>query len=160
MAALTQDRVTRKRGAAIRETLVIGTSNTTYVGAIGLRKNTTARLFTGSAATGRRIAGIVVRKDSTTNGNGAGTGVGNTSGTEKVIIEYGNEVSLNVKTAIRTNTSLGLNVFCSDDQTVGGTAVGTSAARIVVGQLRAWDASDKSTGWVAIGVFGPTNIAV
>ena len=161
MAAMTQDRVARKRGSgAIRETLVIGTSNTTYVGAIVNRRTTTARAFTATAATGRRIAGVVVRKDSTANGPGAGTGVGNASGTEKVIIEYGNEVLVGIKTAIRTNTSLGLNVFVSDDQTVGGTAVGTAAARVKAGILRAFEASDKSTGWLAVAVFGPTDIAV
>ncbi len=161
MAAMTQDRVARKRGSgAIRETFVIGTSNTTYVGAMVNRRNTTGRAFTATAATGRRIAGVVVRKDSTTDGFGAGTGVGNASGTQKVIVEYGNEVLMAIRTAIRTNTSLGLNVFISDDQTVGGTAVGTAAARVVAGRLTAFEASDKSTGWVAVAVFGPTNIAV
>lgn len=160
MAAMTQDRVARKRGAAMSESYVVGTSNTTYVGSLVNRRNTTARVFTGTAATGRKIAGVVVRKDSTTDGPGAGTGVGNASGTQKVLVEYGNEVLMGVKTAIRTNTSLGLNVFVADDQTVGGTAVGTAAARVKVGILRAFEASDKSTGWVAIAVFGPTDIAV
>lgn len=160
--ALTQDdiRTRLKRGAAIRESFVIGTSNTIYLGSIANRRSTTGRVFDGTAATGRRIAGIVVRKDSTTNGIGAGTGVGNASGTEKVIVEYGAEFLMKIKTAIRTNTSLGLNVFVADNETVGGTAVGTAAARVNAGRLTAFEASDKSTGWVAIAVFGPTNIAV
>ena len=82
------------------------------------------------------------------------------SGTQKALFEYGAEYLFTIKTAIRTNTSLGLNVFVADDDSVGGTAVGTAAARVVVGRLTAFEASDKSTGWVAVGVFGPTNIAV
>lgn len=160
MAALTQDRVTKPRGTYLVQDYTIGTSNTVYLGGIVHRKNVGGRVFAGTAATGRRIAGIVTRKDSTTDGPGAGTGVGNASGTQKVQVAYDGEFLLNVKTAIRTNTSLGLVVFCADDQTVGGTAVGTAAARVSVGILRAFEASDKSTGWVKVGAILPVNIAV
>ena len=160
MAALTQDVVRKKRGVGGRDTLAIATSITLYVGSLLNRRNTTGRALAATAATGRRILGVAQVLKSTTNGPSAGTGVGNASGTEEVEYEYGNEHLFTIKTAIRTNTSLGLNVFVIDDQTVGGTAAGTAAARVTVGVLRSWEASDKSTGWVAVGVFGPINIAV
>jgi hypothetical protein len=159
MAALTQDAIRRSRGTASMERGSIKTSSTIYIGSIVARANAGQRLVAGTAATGRRIAGVAVRFDGA-GGRTGGTGVGNAGGTEYCAYEYGNEHLFTIKTAIRTTTSLGLNVFIADDQTVGGTAVGTSAARVNVGRLVAFEASDKSTGWVAVGVFGPTNIAV
>jgi hypothetical protein len=160
MAALTQDAIRRSRGKGYREVLAIATSGTVYVGSLLNRRNTTGRAVAATAATGRRILGVAKMLNSTTNGPGAGTGVGVTGGGEEVEVEYGNEHLFAVKTAIRTNTSLGHNVFVADDNMVGGTAVGTAAARVVAGRLVAWEASDKSTAWVAVAVFGPTNIAV
>lgn len=160
MAALTQDVVRKSRGAGSREVVAIGTSSTLYVGSLLARRTTTGRAVAATAATGRRVLGVAKLLNSTTAGPSAGSGVGDTSGTQEVEYEYGNEHLFTIKTAIRTNTSLGLNVFVADDQTVGGTAVGTSAARVNVGRLVAFEASDKSTGWVAVAVFGPVNIAV
>jgi hypothetical protein len=160
MAALTQDVVRRSRGVGYREVLAIGTSATLFVGSLVARRNTTGRALAATAATGRRILGVAKVLNSTANGPSAGTGVGDTNGTQEVEVEYGNEHLFTIKTALRTNTTLGLNLFVSDDNLAAGTAVGTAAARVVIGRLVAWEASDKSTGWISVGVFGPTNIAV
>jgi hypothetical protein len=159
MAAQTQDVIRRSRGTASTERAAIATSSTVYVGSLLARRNTTGRALAATAATGRRVLGVAVQKVGA-QGPGGGTGVGVAGGTEYVKYEYGNEHLFTIKTAIRTNTSLGLNVFVIDDQTVGGTAAGTAAARVNAGRLVAFEASDKSTGWVAVAVFGPTNIAV
>lgn len=158
--ALSADKNRKARGAGQLTTVAIATSSTLYVGSLAARRNTTGRALAATAATGRRILGVVERLDSDVNGPGAGSGVGNTGGTQKALIRYLDERSFTIKTAIRTNTSLGLNVFVGDDDSVGGTAVGTAATHCVVGELVEWDASDKSTGWVAIRRFAGTDIAV
>lgn len=158
--ALSRDTNRKARGVGIEDTIAISTGATVYVGSLVCRVNTTGRASAATAATGRRILGVVERLDSTVNGSGAGTGVGNTSGTQIALIRYGDERYVAVKTAIRTNTSLGLNVFVADDNTVGGTAVGTAATHVSVGELTAWAETDKSAGWVAIRRFASTNIAV
>lgn len=159
MTALTQNTIRLTRGKAYRETVAIKTGSTVFEGSEACQINSTGRLVAASAATGRGYAGLVKRLDGP-NGPGTGTGVGNTAGTQKALIEYGNEHLVAIKTAIRTNTSLRLNVFMADDATVGGTAVGTAGTRKPMGELVEWEASDKSTGWVRARVFATTNIAV
>jgi len=158
--ALTEDKNRKARGSGQKLKVAIATSSTVYVGSLVCRRNTTGRCLAATAATGRRILGVVERLDSDADGPGSGTGVGNTGGTQYAMIRYLDERSFTVATAIRTNTSLGLNVFVSDDDKVCGTAAGTAGKRVAVGELVAWDASDKSTGWVAIRRFATTNIAV
>lgn len=158
--ALSRDTNRKARGAGQQMEVAIATGATLYVGSLAVRRNTTSRALAGTAATGRRILGVVEQLNSTVNGPGAGTGVGNTSGTEIAVIRYLDERRITVATAIRTNTSLGLNVFVADDDKVAGTAVGTAGTRVKVGQLVEWAETDKSAGWVAINRFGPTDIAV
>jgi hypothetical protein len=163
MTALSADKIRAQRGAQTEERAAIGTASTIYVGSLAFRRTTTGRIFAATAATGRRVAGVCVRLDGP-NGPGTGSGVGNTSGTQYAVFAYGGEWEMTIKTAIRTNTSLGLNVFAADDDVVAGTAVGTAGKRIVVGELIAWSSTtsttDKSKGWVAIRSFATTNIAV
>lgn len=158
MAAATQDRNRKSQRGTPQYTsrLAIKTSSRIYRGTMVNRLNAGGRAVAASAATGRRIAGVAIHFE----GGTVNTGLGVAGGTEFVTVESGRLYLADVKTAIRTTTSLGLNVFVADDQMVGGTAVGTAAARIVAGRLIEFEASDKSTAWVHIGVFGPTNIAV
>lgn len=158
--ALTRDTNRKARGTGIEETIAIGTAATLYIGSLAVRRTTTGRALAATAATGRRILGTVIRLDSDTNGPGAGSGVGNTAGTQKALVRYGHEARVTVATAIRTNTSLGLNVFIGDDDKVSGTAVGSAGTRVAAGRLMGWAETDKSAGWVALNVIGPTNIAV
>lgn len=156
MAALTQDKdVLTKGPAGIVRRFVITTSQKLYRGSVAMFDEDSGRAQEAAAATGMRIAGLV---ESFSGATGTGTGVA--GATEFAHVRSGCLALVNVLTAIRTTTSLGLNVFASDDQTVGGTAVGTSAARVIVGELVEFEASDKSTGWVALGVYAATNIAV
>lgn len=158
--ALSQDTIRARRGSGQQETVAIATGQTVVVGSLVIRSNASGRIRAGGAVAAHRVEGVVERLDSDANGKGAGTGVGNTSGTEKALIRYLDEHEMTIATAIRTNASLGLNVFISDDDTVAGTAVGTSAVRIPAGELVAFSADDKSKGWVAVRRFAPTNIAV
>lgn len=157
--ALTQDAIRKTRGTPQGEhKIAIQTSATLYVGSLVGRVESTGRAKAAAAATTERCVGLCVKLEGD---SGVGTGVGDAAGTEYAIVQYGMEALITVKTAIRTNTSLGLNVFVADDDQVGGTAVGTSATRNVVGELTAFEASDKSTGWVALGNYAPNgNIAV
>jgi hypothetical protein len=155
--ALTQDRNSaylKEVGGSYDYRGAITTAIRIYRGGLVCRKNT-GRFSAATAATGRRIAGVAVGFD-----GALATGLGVAGGTEYVKVRRNIPVLVNVKTAIRTTTSLGLAVFVSDDQTVGGTAVGTAAARVVAGPLLEFEASDKSTGWVLVGAIGYTAIAV
>lgn len=155
--ALSRDTVRKARGNGQIDILPIATNSTIYIGSLVQRANASGRAAAAAAGTARKIAGVAVEF---VGPNGVGTGVGNTSGTEYVRVKYLDEHLVAIKTAIRTNTSLGLNVFVADDETVGGTAVGTSATRVAVGELIRFEASNKSTGWVAVRRFATTNIAV
>lgn len=156
MTALSRDLSRKTRdGARPLNRVAIATGSKIYRGSLVARRNTTGRAVAASAATGRRILGLAVGFEGPT-----GTGTGNTGGTEYVQVEAYMPVLVDIRTAIRTNTALGLNVFISDDNTVGGTAVGTSAARVVAGELIEFEASNKSTGWVFLRRNASTNIAV
>ena len=159
MTALTADKSRITRGAgAIRDRLVIFTASTVYIGSLVNRLNAGGRAVAATAATGRRFAGLAVAFEGT---NQSGLGV--TAASEFVVIEYGRPAQCNIITAVRTNTSLGLNLFVSDDDSVAGTAVGSAGTRVVVGELLSWvdeTGTSKATGWVNIRVTGTTNIAV
>lgn len=148
MTALSAAKIRSIRGTVLgEERVAIGTGATLYLGSLANQVTTTGRVVAAAAATSRRFAGLVVKLEGA---SGVGTGVGNTSGTEYAVIQYGMEALVSIRTAKRTNTSLNLNVFISDDDTVGGTAVGTSAVRVAAGELVAFEASNKSTGWLAL----------
>lgn len=160
--ALTQDVIREARGAGLRDEIAIGTSNKIYVGGLVAIRRTTGRAVTATAATGRKIGGVCVAfagaySQATDNKGGA---TGNTGGTIRAVIEYGNEFEFDVATAIRTNTSIGLNVFIGADNQVAGTAVGTAGTRIKVGELVKFTNTAKSKAFVAVRRFAADNIAV
>lgn len=157
--ALSKDTLRKHRGEPRKVQVAIGTAATLYVGSLVNRRTTTGRVLAATAATGRKFFGVVERLDGP-NGESTGTGVGNTSGTQKALIRYNDEFLVTIATAIRTNTSLGLNLFVGDDDKCSGTAVGTAGTRVPVGELVAFEASDKSTGWVRSRQFALSNIAV
>ena len=161
--ALSADAIRNTRGAGNRQVAeyVIGTGKTIYLGSLVALEESTGRAEAATAATGKRIAGVAV--EFVANAGGSADGVGDAAGTESVRVAYGDEHEFTVAAAIRTNTSLGLNVFVSDDDTVAGTAVGTAGTRLAVGELVGWvdtDGSDKSLAYVAVRRFASTNIAV
>lgn len=157
--ALSADKIRKTRGTPLgEERIAIKTGATLYVGSLAGRVEATGRAKAAAAATTERFVGLVTRLEGS---SGVGTGVGDTSGTEYAIVQYGHEALVTIKTAIRTNTSLGFNVFVADDDQAGGTAVGTAATRNAIGELTAFEASDKSTGWVALRRSSPSgNIPV
>lgn len=145
----------QSRGRANRLRAAIATSQTVYIGSLLNFVTTTSRVRAAAAATSRKIAGVCTEFESD---SGTATGIGNTSGTQYAWFEYGNEHLFTIKTAIRTHAAVGLNVFVSDDDTVGGTAVGTSAVRVVVGELV--ERSGTTQAWVAVHRFAAANIAI
>ena len=158
--ALSADAIINERALGNKQIdeAVIATGSQIYLGGLVNIRTTTGRALPASAATGRRFGGIAVEFV----GPDA-DGLGDTAGTEKVRIAYGHEVELTVDTAIRTNTTLGLNLFVDADDKVAGTDVGTAGTRIAVGEAVAWsdeDGSDKSKAWVALKRFAKTDIAV
>lgn len=158
--ALSADAVRKARGNRQHTDLPIATSATVYIGGLITRRKTTGRAIAAvNSSTNQRIAGVAVEFV----GPDA-SGVGNAAGTEKVRVAYLDEHEFTVQTAIRTNTSLGLNVFVVDDDVVGGTQAGTTGqADVLVGELVAWvdeTGTSKAKGYVALRRFADTNIAV
>ncbi len=152
MTAVTADQlsVTRAIDQLIEDVFPITTSNTLYVGALCNFVTTTGRVASATAATGRAFAGEVL-EILDESGTVVSAGTGNAGGTVKARIGWNHEMLLNIKTAIRTFTSLGKGVYLADNVTVGGTAVGTSAVRVPVGQLASFlSLSDKTQGWVKL----------
>lgn len=148
MAALTADKRLKTRGTPEgEERVAIKTSATVYVGGLASRVEATGRLKASAALDGEKFLGVIVKLEGS---SGVGSGVGDAAGTEYAIVQYGHEALVEVLAAYRTSTFLGLNMFISDDQGIGGTAVGTAAARQVCGELVAFEASDKSTAWLAV----------
>ncbi len=159
--ALSADKLRNRRGNGTMTKVVIGTGATIFVGSLAARVTSSARGIAASAATTRRVLGVV--DNFTVNGSVDADGVGDTAGTESMDVAYGYEYEFTVATAIRTNTSLGLRVFVADDDEVAGTAVGSAGVRVVAGTLVAWvdeTGTSKATGWVKMLGFTSTNIAV
>lgn len=144
MTAATADRSTETLGTPQEETVAIKTAVEVFIGTLVNKVGATGRLNDGAATAAETFAGMVVGLP-----DGSATGVA--GGTVRARIAWGHRVSLNISTAIRTNTSLGKGVHVLDNQTVAGaTTAGTAAKRLLCGTLISWDASDKSTGWVEL----------
>lgn len=154
MAALTQDKIRQRRGNGQVDEYTIATGQTVYIGSLVTRATTSERVRTAAAGTNRFVVGIAEEFVGP-----SANGVGNTAGTEKVRVRYLDEHLMTIATAIRTTTSLSKNVFVGDDDTVAGTGVGTAGVRVKVGELVRFEASNKSTGWVAVRRFGATDIS-
>lgn len=150
MTAVTADRETKKMGSAAEEAMYpIKTSVTLYMGTL-VNLNTSGRLVDGVAAASQVCAGVVV-------GFPDGSATGNAGGTIRAKVEWGRRALLNIQTGLRTNSKLGLDVHVKDNVTVSGaTTAGTAGVRVRCGALRAFQASDKSTGWVEILRHAPT----
>lgn len=156
--ALTQDSIPNFRGPALADEMVIATGSQLYIGGLVAIDTTTGRAVPASAAADRRIAGYAsFFKGPDQNG------LGNTAGDERVVVKHQCELEVGVATAIRTSAALGLSVFVSDDETVGGTAVGTAGVQVAVGELVAFvdeTGSDKSRGYVAVRRFAADKIGI
>lgn len=159
MTALSQDAVTATRGLCDGEVRVaIATGSTLYVGGHAGRVKASGRVKAAAALATEDYEGLIVRLEGP---SGVGSGVGDTAGTQYAVIQFGMEALVPIRTAIRTTTSLSRNLFVSDDNAAGGTAVGTAAARRPMGELVSFEASDMSTGWVALRQYSVNgNIAV
>lgn len=164
MATLTADSVRAKRGRPdVYERYAIETGATIYVGSSAMLVHATGRVKKGASATAQaatsvQAAGVVVKLEGS---SGIGSGVGDTSGTEYAYIEAGNEHLFALDTAIRTASALRKNVYYqndSDNEAAGTSCAATSGSWVPMGQLTAFEASDKSTGWVRVGHFGKTDV--
>jgi len=146
--ALTADKNTKTRGLPDGELRVaIATGETLYVGGHAGRVKATGRVKAAAALATEDYEGLVTAIEAD---SGTPTGVGVAAGTQFAVIQFGQEALATIKTAIRTSTSVGRTLFVGDDDSAGGTAVGTATARRPMGELVAFEASDKSTGWVAL----------
>lgn len=165
MTTLSADKIRRRRGTPQLERYAISTGQTVYVGSSALIVDSTGRLRKGEsetdvAATAREVAGVVVKLEDSD--GGVGSGVGDASGTEYAIVDYGSEFLFDLHSDIQTATSLRKNLFCGndDDNLAAGTAcAATSGSWVPLGQLMAFEASDKSTGWIRVARFGKNDVA-
>jgi hypothetical protein len=161
MAALTADKTREERSidGKTEGVFSLATSSTVYVGSLA-NFNTAGRVVAATAAASRRFAGVVEAViNETTSALSAATG--NTAGTVKVRVSWGHEVLMDVKTAARTFSNLGKNVFVSTDNDVTDTTgAGTAAVRVKIGALTEFtDRTNKDEAWVALRVFGDTDAA-
>jgi len=154
--AITADKIRYSRATNNRvdDVFAITTSNTVYVGALVNFVTSTGRVASATAAASRNFAGVV-EEIVNESGSAITAATGNTSGTIKARISWGHEVLVNVKTAARTFANVGRNLFVFDNDAVTDTTgAGTAAVRVKVGALSRFEASDKSTGWIALRVYG------
>lgn len=164
MTTLSADAIRAKRGTPQLERYTITTGATVYVGGSSMLVGTTGRVkagasVTGTAASGLQAAGVIVKLEKTD--GQIGTGVGDTSGTQTAIVDYGSEFLFTLHSSIQTNTSLRKNVYFgnSDDNLAAGTScAATSGAWVPMGQLMAFDTGGKTKGWVRIARFGKTDV--
>ncbi len=149
MAAVTTDIATRTYGGQVNEeTFPIATGQTIYVGTLVTAVNTTGRATGGAVALNRRFLGLAIALPD-------GSGVGNTAGSNRVRVQYGNVALVSIRTAARTFSNIGRNVFISTNNEVStGAAAGTAGLRVKVGPLMRFESTDKSTGWVWLRAFG------
>jgi hypothetical protein len=161
MAALTADKIRDSRNVQNKteSTFSIATASTLYVGSLA-NFNTAGRVVAATAAASRRFAGVV-EEIVNESANAISAATGNTAGTIKARIAWGHEVLVDVKTAARTFSNLGKNVFISTDNDVTDTTgAGTAAVRVKVGALTEMvDRTNKDEAWIALRVFGDTDAA-
>lgn len=156
--ALSADALRPYRGTGPMqvETYSIKTSATLYIGSLAAF-TAAGRVQAAAAAAGLRPAGVVT-KIVNESGSAITTATGNTAGTVKAEITWGCEVLVNIKTAARTYVNYGKNVFIADDDSVTDTtAAGTAGVRVKIGRLEQFESSAKTTGWVALRVYGDTD---
>lgn len=150
--ALSADTDRKSRGeAAGIQRLTIGTASTIYIGSLVAYRTTDSRAVPATAATNRRVAGVAYKFDGVD-----ADGVGDTGGNEYVWVEYGNEHLFTLTTGIRTDASVGVNGFVSDDDEIGGTAVGTAGVQVEVGEIT--QLSGSTQAWIAVRRFAADNI--
>jgi hypothetical protein len=154
--ALLADANRDSRGPALKGRVAITTAATVYVGSLLAFVTTSGRVRAATAATSRRVAGVCTGFYSST--SSSASGVGNTAGTQYAEFEYGNEWLFTIKTAIRTTACLAVNGFVADDDTIGGTAVGTALVQVPVGEIVERSGSTKA--WVAVRRFHKNNIGI
>lgn len=152
--ALSADATRNSRGLNNKrtETFSIRTSSTLYIGSLAAF-TTIGRVQAAAAATGLRPAGVV---EEIYNESGAllSAATGNAAGTVRARIAWGHEVYVAIRTAARTFTNLGKNVFIADDENVTDTtAAGTALVRVKIGSLTEIN-SAKTFGWLALRVYG------
>lgn len=152
MTAVTVDQIPIERGIenALEDVAPITTNNTVYVGTLLNFVTSTGRVASATAAASRAFAGLCVEilNDSS---SAITAGTGNTAGTIKARYRWNHEVLMALRTATRTFANIGKTVTVLDNNTVGGTGVGTAGVRVTVGSL-AWfpDLSDKTKAYIKL----------
>ncbi len=163
MAALTQDRspvYLKFRGKTLYEDEApIATGETVYKGSKLVQSLSTGRVKAAGVLTAAAwtIKGVCTGFRSDANGNNEGSGVGDTAGTVRAKFVVPEQYLVDVAAAIRTEAALNTTVICADDQTVGGTAIGTNTGlnQILAGTLVAFqDGSSLARGWLRLGQAG------
>ena len=158
MAAVTADQIRQERALNLKvfETAAVVTGQTVYLGTLLCQAPGSARVRNGAATANYVCVGIA---EELVNDSGSFLSAitGNTAGTVRVKYSWGQEALFTLITAARTYTNINKTALLKTNNELEGTAVGTAAVRIAVGQIVEFETA--GTVWVGIRRMGTGNAA-
>lgn len=157
MAALSADKIRNRRGTnnTRQEVFSVKTSTTVYIG--GMAAFTTLGRVVPAANTANYRPGGMIVDFVNESGSAISAITGNTGGTVKVLVEWGSEFEVDVRTAARTLINIGKTVYAiTDNEVTDTTAAGTAAVRVAMGMLTEFTNASKTAAYVAFRVYGDT----
>lgn len=153
MAAVTagQIRIERAIEDKCYETFAVVTSQTVYIGTLVSSAPGSNRVRGGAATASYVCRGVV--ESVVNDAGGFLTAItGNTAGTVKVRVSYGQEILISCLTAMYTYTNINKTALLKTNNEVDGTAVGTSALRQSVGMIVGLESTNLV--WVKVRQMG------
>lgn len=156
MAALSADKIRNRRATnnTRQEAFAVKTSTTVYIGSMAAF-TTLGRVVPAANTANYRPGGMIVDYVNES-GSAISAITGNAGGTVKVIVEWGSEFEMDVKTAARTLINIGKTVYAlTDNEVTDATAAGTAGVRVAMGSITEFtDMTNKDTAYVAFRVYG------
>ena len=153
--AITADKLRKRKNLSqmCTDVVAIKTAATVYIGALVSFQGATGRVAAASALATAVFAGEVIDWENTS-GSVIAAATGNTGGTVKALVGWGHQALVTLATSLRTTSKIGKLVYASDNDIVTGTAAGTAAVRIQVGNLASRFGSTE--GYVTLRRIGAT----
>lgn len=153
--AITADKLRKHKNLSLMSTdlVAVKTAATVYVGGLVNFQPTTGRVAAAAATASTMFAGEILDWENTS-GSVLSAITGNTGGTVKVLVGWGHQALVTLATGLRTTSKIGTVVYAKDNDTVQGTAAGTAAVRIQVGNLASRVGSTE--GYVTLRRLGAT----
>ena len=153
MAAVTADQIRSERATELKayNTYAVVTSQTVYIGTL-VSSAAGSNRVRGGAATANYICRGIVEEVINDSGSPISAITGNTGGTVKVRVSWGQEALFSCITAMYTYTNVNKTALLKTNNEVEGTAVGTAAVRQSVGMIV--DLESTNLVWVKIRQMG------